>query len=279
MHLFLTYTILGLVTGRGLRDCRVGTRPHVHDLGDLQLRPGRHGHAGRLHLLAAPLRLELAGPARAVRGHRGAGTAARHGALRRHHAGAARDGRRHQDRGHHRHHARADRAGPVDLESRRAPDRRPLLRQHGEVQGARRLRHRSRGHRPRLRRAHRGGHPPALHQHPHRCGHAGRGRQPGAAPAQRGTARTAGRLLVGARRRAGRRGRHPHHPDQRRHPRRPRADPARARLHRRRHVRPAAQHLAHLRRCARPRLGGDVRAGLLPLESGPGPRTSASRCP
>ena len=68
-----------------------------------------------------------------------------------------------------------------------------------------------------------------------------------------GSARTSRRVLLGAGWRAGRPGRHAHHPDQRRHPRRPRAHAARARLHRRRHVRAAAQHLEDVRRCARAR--------------------------
>ena len=142
-----------------------------------------------------------------------------------------------------------------------------------------RLRHGSRGHRTGLRRAHRRGHPPALHQHPHRRGHAGGGRQPGPPAAQRRAARTTGRVLLGPRRRAGGAGRHPDHTDQRRHPRRPRPDAAGPGLHRRRHVRPPPQHLAHLRRGARARAGQHLRAGLLPRGRGPGPRTSASRCP
>ena len=197
MHLFLDLHDPRPGHRRGLRDRRLGARPHLHDLGHLQFRPGRHGHAGGVHLLAVPLRLELAGASGPVRRDRGAGAAGGRGPLRRHHAGAAGDGRRDQDRGHHRHHARADRVGPVDLEPRRAADRRPLLRRGREVPGLRRLRHRPRGHRARLRRAHRGGHPPALHEHPHRRGHAGGGRQPGAAPAQRRTARTAGRRSRG----------------------------------------------------------------------------------
>ncbi len=149
MHLFLDLHDPRPGHRRGLRDRRLGARPHLHDLGHLQLRPGRHGHAGGLHLLAVPLRLELAGAAGPVRRDRGAGAAAGRGPLRRHHAGAAADGGGDQDRGHHRHHARADRVGPVDLEPRRAADRQPLLRRGGQVQGPRRLRHRPRGDRPR----------------------------------------------------------------------------------------------------------------------------------
>ena len=130
-----------------------------------------------------------------------------------------------------------------------------------------------------LRGADRRGHPTALHEHAHRRGHAGRGGQPGPPAAERWTARPAGGHLVGARRGAGRAGRHPHHPHQRRHARRPRADPARPRLDRRRHVRAAAQHLADLRRSPGPRAHDHVRARLLPRRRGPGPRTSASPCP
>ena len=201
MHLFLDIHDPRPGHRRRLRDRGLGTRPHLHDLGDLQLRPGRHGHAGGLHVLAVPLRLELAGAAGSLRRARRAGAAVGRRPLRRHHARAAEDGRGHQDRGHHRHHARADRVGPVDLEPGVPADRQPVLRRGGQVQGPRRLRHRPRGHRPRLRRADRRGHPPALHEHPDRRGHAGRGRQPRPAAAQRRTARAAGRLLVGARRR------------------------------------------------------------------------------
>ena len=202
MHLFLTYTILGLVTGAVYGIAASGLVLTYTTSGIFNFAQGAMAMLAALHLLAAPLRVELARPAGAVRGDRRAGAPARRGALRGHHAGAARDGRRHQDRGHHRNHARAHRAGPVDLEPRSTPDRRSLLRECGEVQGARRLRHRPRGHRARLRGDHRGGHPPALHEHPHRRRHAGRGRQSGPAPAQRRTPGSPGRLLVGTRRRA-----------------------------------------------------------------------------
>ena len=264
MHLFLTYTILGLVTGAVYGIAASGLVLTYTTSGIFNFAQGAMAMLAAFTYWQFRYGWNWPAPLALFAVLVGAGSPAGHGPLRRHHAGAAPDGRRHQDRRHHRHHAGADRAGPVDLEPRRAADRRPVLRQRGEVQVPRRLRHRSRGDRPGLRCPHRRGHPPALHQHPHRRGHAGRGRQPGAPPAQRRAARAAGGVLLGPRRRAGRAGRHPHHPDQRRHARRPRADAARAGLHRRRHVRPAPQHLAHLRRRPRPRARQHVRAGLLP---------------
>ena len=86
------------------------------------------------------------------------------------------------------------------------------------ILGPWRLRDRSRGDRPRLWGAHRRGHPLPLHEHPHRSGHAGRGRQPRPPPAQRRAPGPAGRLLVGHRGSTGRSGRDPHHPHQRRDP-------------------------------------------------------------
>ena len=71
----------------------------------------------------------------------------------------------------------------------------------------------------------------------------------------------------------------PHHTDQRRHARRARADPARARLHRRGDVRTAAQHLADLRRGTRSSGWPAPTCWATSPTRGPGPRTSASRCP
>ncbi len=117
-----------------------------------------------------------------------------------------------------------------------------------------------------LRGAHRGGHPDALQEHAHRRGHAGRRGQPGAPAVERWPPGEAGRVLMGLGRRTGRAGRDPHHSDQWRHARRPRPDAAGARLHRGRHVRTAAQHLADLRRSAGPRPGRHLRARLLPQQ-------------
>ena len=154
-----------------------------------------------------------------------------------------------------------------------------VLRQRGKVQVPGCLRHRPRGDRPGLRCAHRRGHPPLVHEHSNRRGHAGRGRQPGASPAQRRPPRTAGGVLLGPRCGAGRTGRHPHHSDQRRHPRRPRADAAGAGLHRRRDVRPAAEHLADVRRShSSSGWPAPTCSGTSP-NRGSGHRTSASRCP
>ena len=171
-----------------------------------------------------------------------------------------------------------DRAGPVDLEPRCAADGPALLRRCRQVPGLRRLRHRPRGDRSGLRRPHRGRHPPPLQEHPHRRRHAGRGGQSGAPPAQRRTTRTAGRLLVGARWCSGGAGRHPHHPDQRGHARRPRTDAARPRLHRRRDVRPAAQHLAARSPARSSSAWPAPMCWAISRPPGPGPRTSGSRC-
>ncbi len=264
MHLFLEYTILGLVTGAvygiaasglvltyttsGIFNFAQGAMAMLAAFTYWQFRYGWNWPAPLALFTVIAVLAPLLGIFLYAR----------------HHARAAKHGRRHQDRGDHRHHARADRAGPVDLEPRSTPDRQPVLRRSGEVQVPRRLRHRSRGDCPRLRRAHRGGHPPAVQEHPHRGGHAGGRRQPGAPPAQRRTAREAGCVLLGPRRSVGRPGGHPHHPHRGWHPRRARADPARPGLHRRRHVRAPPQHLGHVRRSPRPRLVDDLCAGLLP---------------
>ena len=266
MHLFLEYTILGLVTGAvygiaasglvltyttsGIFNFAQGAMAMLAAFTYWQFRYGWNWPAPLALFVVIAVLAPLRGD----------------DSLRRHHAGAARDGRGDQDRRHHRHHARADRVGPVDLEPWRTPDRPAVLRRGRQIPDLRRLCHRPRGDRPRVRGAHRGGHPDALQEHAHRRGHAGRRGQPGASPVERRPPREAGRVLVGVGRRAGRAGRRAHHADQRRHTRRPRPDAARARLHRRRHVRTAAQHLADLRRSTGPRPGRHVRARLLPQQ-------------
>ena len=61
---FLTFTIVGLSARGDLRGDRERPRPHLHDDRHLQLRPRRGRDAGRVHVLAAALRLGLAGTGR-----------------------------------------------------------------------------------------------------------------------------------------------------------------------------------------------------------------------
>ncbi len=103
------------------------------------------------------------------------------------------------------------------------------------------------------------------HPHPPGCLDARRRRRPGSAAAQRSQPRADRGLLVGPRLHARSGRRHPDHPDQRRHPRGEPADAAGDRRVRRRHVRPTAQHPAHVRRRDRSRPGRNLRARLLPL--------------
>ena len=64
MDKFLIFTIVGLSLAAIYADRRERPGPDLHDDRGLQLRPRRHRHARRVHVLAAAVRLGLAGRSR-----------------------------------------------------------------------------------------------------------------------------------------------------------------------------------------------------------------------
>ena len=116
MQQFLQYTILGLVVGGVYFIAASGPGGDLHDVGHLQLRPGRHRHAVGVHLLAGPLGLGLARPDRPAAGAVRLRPAARRGALPGGDEEPPGHLRGHQDHRARRRDARLPRPRHVDLE-------------------------------------------------------------------------------------------------------------------------------------------------------------------
>ena len=136
MHLFLTYTILGLVIGAVYGIAASGLVLTYTTSGIFNFAQGAMAMLAAFTYWQFRYGWNWPAPLALVRRARRARAAPGRGPLPRHHAGAARHGRGDQDHRHHRHHARAARAGPVDLEPGRAADRRPVLRRARRSSGS-----------------------------------------------------------------------------------------------------------------------------------------------
>ena len=248
MNTFVTFTILGLVLGSvyAIAASRAGT--HVQHVRHLQLRARCTGNARCVHLLAVALRLgtshfrrlaDFTRPGRATDGPR---------PLRPDHEGSARYRRGHQNRCDGLDPARNALDLALVLAPRDRSDDADVLRRPVQDHGVRREHPLPRVDlHPRCdRHRRRPAHP--VHAHPRRCRDARRRRRSGTVAPQRPQSGASCGPVLGDGFDARSPGRHPDHPDQWRHTRGEHVDTLGDRRVCRGHVRPVAQHSAHVRR-------------------------------
>ena len=281
MTLFLTFTVLGLVLGAVYAIAASGLVLTYNTSGIFNFAHGAQAMIGaflyyQLQVVwGVPTLPGRADPAARRRPADGLPAAPVH------HGRPARHRRGDQDRGHRRDPARLRVALPVGVGSAGGPDHEDVLRRrqlHHDRRGRDPL---PRDHLPARRRGDRGRPAADVHSHPDRRADARhRGRSRPAAP-QRPRPRADRGALLGTRLQPRGPGRHPDHPDRGRRAGGQRPHPARDRRLRRRALRPAAQHPAHVRRRVLPRPGqhlpGRLRPDRVDLDHQPARRAADDR--